>query len=639
MSPERQLESQNSKEFALTGRVFYLTKDPGLIRAQIKGEDIGPVSQNQLRDRISTDEIAPSTTCMRFSDAESLGKYLLTGIPEINQNDLKGKFQALVVGKSFGRGSSREHAQLALKGAGIELVIADSIERIFNDNCTNYGIYTLTSDSSQAAQILQNRKIDIESLLSSKDIISQEIAKYDGLLPYTKARLEGNIKLPDVYTAPRPMTIAEKIIAKHAKTNSRIGVPAVKPSDVLFAKIDSGYAYELQSVISQEVLEKSFPDNAPVRPEKFYLFEDHLALMESDDPVTTRHRNQQKEFAKKYNLKLYEVTDEGVEGICHTVMVERHILPGDLVLGNDSHTCTGGAANALAIGKGASEFAAALLTEDVPIKVPESIRFNLAGKLPDGVTSKDLMLYVLSMPEMKDDLIGSNRVFEFGGETLNQMPFDDQIVLTNMAIEGQGFTGIIEPNRQLIQYIMNRHSLSFSEVRNKLVYPDKDAKYSYIFDIDLSKIERMIALPGDTQNGISLSQLDNTPVNFAYIGSCTGGKYKDLKEASEVLNGRKIADWITMKVQASSLSVYRRANEDGLIDIFEKAGAQIIQPGCGDCMGATKDAFEKEEIVISDTNRNFPGRMGKKRTVYLANPAVVAASAILGRIGSPEELK
>jgi 3-isopropylmalate/(R)-2-methylmalate dehydratase large subunit len=242
------------------------------------------------------------------------------------------------------------------------------------------------------------------------------------------------------------------------------------------------------------------------------------------------------------------------------------------------------------------------------------------------------------MPEMKDDLIGSNRVFEFGGNALNDMPFDDQIVLTNMAIEGQGFTGIIEPNRQLIQYIMERHSLSFSEVRNKLVYPDKDAKYPYIFDIDLTKIERMIALPGDTQNGIPLSSLDNTPVNFAYIGSCTGGKYKDLKEAAEVLNGRKIADWITMKVQASSLSVFRKAKEDGLIDIFKSAGAQIIQPGCGDCMGATKDAFEKEEIVISDTNRNFPGRMGKKRTVYLANPAVVAASAILGRIGSPQEL-
>ena len=471
MSPERRQEKTKHKEqFQLTGRVFYLTKDPELIRAQIEGIDLGLVDPKDLRDRISTDEIIPSWASMRHSDPEHLGRFLLTGIPEIKPDDLKGKFQIIVAGKSFGRGSSREHAQLALRGAEIELVAATSHERIFKDNCANYDIFTLKTTDPHYQQIIEKKPIPIENLLAGEDQISREIIEAGGLLPYTKARLEGKTSLPEVETPIRPMTIAEKIIAKHAKIAHKTDLISVKPGDTMFVGIDSGYAYELQSVISQEVLEQTFPFAAPVKPEKFYLFEDHLALMESDDPVTVRHRENQKTFAEKYGLKLYHVTDEGVEGICHTVMVERHILPGDLVLGNDSHTCTGGAANALAVGKGASEFAAALLTEDVSLTVPETIRFDLQGQLAKGVTSKDLMLHILSLPEMRDELLGSNRVWEFGGPSLDEMPFDDQLVLTNMTIEGQGFTGIIEPNEQLVNYMMTQHKLHRTEVMRMLIY-------------------------------------------------------------------------------------------------------------------------------------------------------------------------
>lgn len=637
---ERPESVQSSEIIKIPGRVLYLTKDPDLIRAQIEDKNIGVIGLDELRDSISTDEIIPSRASMAHSDATGLGRYLLTGI-KVEETDLQtgrkitkdliqpgelvGKFDAIAAGTSFGRGSSREHAQLALRGAGISLVVASSVERIFRENCINYGI-----------PILETRKG------SSSDSTSQEIIDFGGLLPYTKARLEGRVRLPEVRTPSRPMTIAEKIIASHARTNNsdEPGVEAVKPNDVLFVFIDSGYAYELQSVISQEVLEGTFGNGASVRPGKFILFEDHLALMDPNGPIAQRHIAKQREFAHKNNLKFYPVTEDGVEGICHTVMLERHIFPGDLVLGNDSHTCMGGAANALAIGKGASEFAAALLTEDIPIKVPESIRFNLEGQLPPGVTSKDLMLYILSLPQFrdKDQLIGSNRVFEFGGSALDQMPFDDQVVLTNMAIEGQGFTGIIEPNRPLIEFIKEQHDLSEDDVKSKLVYPDQGAEYSHTFDLDLSRIERMISLPGDTQNGIPLSEVSQKEIHFAYIGSCTGGKLKDLQEVAKVLQGRRVSPNVRMKIQASSLPVLRQARELGLIEIFEEAGAEVILPGCGDCMSATDDANDLEQVVISDTNRNFPGRMGKNRTVYLASPATVAASALLGKIAEPQNL-
>lgn len=631
--------SSSSESLKISGRVLWLTKDPSLISRQIEGEDLSYVSPENLLDRISTDQIIPSQWCMSYSDGENLSRYLLTGLEGINPGDIKGKFQAIVAGKSFGQGSSREHVQLALMSAGINVVITESCERIFDENCRNNGIFSLSLEDRTSRKLLEGEFVDLDALLMGRDYLSRRIILNGGLLEYTKARLGRVESVPEPESiAPGAMTIAEKIIAKNVKRQDEIGVDAVRPHQAVIVSIDSGYAYELQSVVTREVLEQTFGQDAPLRAEKFILFEDHLALMESDDIATIRHRREQAEFAQKYGIKLYSVSDEGVEGICHTVMLDKHILPGQLVLGNDSHTCTGGAANALAIGKGASDFAAALLTEDIAILVPESIRFNLQGHFQEGVTSKDLMLYILSMPQFKDDFIGSRRVFEFGGRELDDMPFDDQVVLANMAIEGQGFTGIIEPNRQLVRFMQEKHNLTSREVNQMLVYPDKNADYAYRFNINLSEIEKMIAMPGNTQNGVPLSSVLGVSVDLAYIGSCTGGKIKDLREVADILKGRKIHPNIRMKIQASSLSVFRQAESEGLLDVFKSAGAQIVKPGCGDCMGATKDAFEKEEIVISDTNRNFPRRMGSKRTVYLANPGVVAASAVAGEICDPEDL-
>jgi len=628
-----------------TRRVLYLTKDSDVILQQLADKRILPPQPDELMDHISTDEIIPSRAGMEYSDPENLGDHLLTGLQGgmIKSGDIKGKFDVIVAGNSFGRGSSREHAQLALKGAGIEVVIAKSFERIFRENCNNYGIHNLSLASQVTQDFLTGKTVREEQLTQSLGPTTKEIVARGGLLPFTRARLEGKIELLEIKTEPRLMTMVEKIIARNVRQGSglgqRTGVGYVKPGDQVFVRIDSAYAYELQTIIAQEVLEREFPTNPPVHPQRFILFEDHLASME-DHPIATRHRTSQRQFAQKYGIRTYEVKEEGVEGICHTVMLEKHVRPGNLVLGNDSHTCTLGAVNALAVAKGASDFAAAFLTKDILLTVPETIRFNLVGRFRPDITSKDLMLYILSLPEMKEELLGSYRVFEFGGEALDHMPFDDQTVLTNMVIEGQGFTGIIEPNKEMLRFLIRQHNLPGEFVEKLFVNSDPDAEYACVFNIDLASVEPMIALPGDSQNAIPLSQLENRPkIDFAYVGSCTGGKLKDLQEVAKILEGKKVAPTVKLRIQASSQNVAREAERQGLFEIFREAGAEVVKLGCGDCMGATKDALDGErQIVISDTNRNFPGRMGKNREVYLSNPAVVAASSILGRIATPQEL-
>jgi len=578
---------------------------------------------------------------MQYSDSKSLGRYLLTGIEGIEPGQIQNSSaNVIVAGESFGRGSSREHAQLALRGAGIKFIIAKSTERIFRENCRNYGIFVLPFANEVSQKIIRGELVEIGEVLSQYDEFTQEIYRAGGLLPFTKQRLEKHVRLPLIDTSMRPMTIAEKIIARKAKINGigEDGVAAVKPGDVLFAKVDKKYAYELQTIISQQGLKETFGDEAPVNPENTWLFEDHLALMPPDAPVTRRHREAQREFARKYGIYEYREDQNGVEGICHSVMLERHVLPGELVLGNDSHTCHLGAVNALAIGKGASEFAASLITGDMPLEVPETIRINLRGKLKDGVTAKDLMLNILSRRDMKDGLIASHKVLQFGGDGLLRIDFDDQVVLTNMAIEGQAFTGIIEPNEKIINFVMEKHGLKREEVEAMLVYPDKDAEYFTVIDIDLESIQRMVALPGDTQNAVPISRIKGTEVNFAYIGSCTGGKIKDLREAAAVLENKKISKKVKMQIQASSKAVYKKAEEEGLIEIFQNAGAEVIKYGCGNCMGATEEARLRTANAITSTNRSFEGRMGQNTRAYLASPAVVAASAVAGEICEPEDL-
>ena len=638
---QSQISGNETREvFRLTGRIFWLTKDPDLIREQIEGADFQVTDPDLLVDWANTDQLLPSFAYMRDPDIKSLGRYLCTGYKGIEKDAIKNSgAQVLALGESAGRGSSREHVQLALIGAGIKVVIAKSFERIFWENCRNWGIMTLPLDSDVAAKLIRGEAVKREEVLSHYDKLSRDILSFGGLLPYTKARIEGRVSIPDISTASRPMTIAERIIARNTRVKGSLtdGVVAVKPGDVLIAKVDKKYAYELQTIISQQVLEDTFGQEAPVKSQNTWLFEDHLALMPPDIPVTVRHRDAQRAFAQKYAIGEYRAGRDGVEGICHTVMLERHVLPGELVLGNDSHSCHLGVANALAVCKGASELAAALLTDDIPLEVPETIRVVLRGKLKQGITTTDVMLHIISREDFKKG-IASGKVLQFAGEVLDEISVDEQATFTNMSIEGQAFTGVVEPNEKLVEFMMLRHAFDRETVEKLLVYPDEKATYFDNIVIDLDTIERMVSLPGDTQNAVPLQEVEGTKIDFFYIGSCKQGNLESLRKAAMILKGRKIADGVCMQVQANTREVEDILRHEGILEVFDQAGVEVIDRGCGPCMGATEDANDRYEIVLSATDRNFKGRMGKHRQVYLANAQVVAASAVLGKICSPEDL-
>jgi 3-isopropylmalate/(R)-2-methylmalate dehydratase large subunit len=647
-SPEQHQSAE--KEFQLTGNILYLTKDPLLIQKQIAGEKIPIPAVEDLRDNVSTDEIIPAAICVQYTGREHekmLGKHIFTGLADadIQPGDIQnGNFQVVVAGQSFGRGSSRMHAQVAHLEAGIQMVVADT-ERIFRENCINYGILTKQFDPAILRSLMQKQRISIDDITESYSPLSQAIIQSGGLLPFFRNLESASTSFITEHVQPRPMTMTEKIIAKsvidlQGDTEERY----VKPNMDVILTPHHYYGYELQTTITRATLEQEFGEQTPVRqPAKLTLFDDHTALLPRTHKAAQLQRQEQKRFVIPlipHGATLFEANEnDGVAGICHTVMLEEKALPGQLVLGNDSHTCTVGALNALAVGKGAADLAGAIAFDKMIMTVPESIRFNLHGKLRAGVTSKDFMLTLLAQPELKDQLQGSGRVFEYGGDGLSSMSFDEQIKLTNMAIEGQGFTGILEPTPQLVAYLKKQRNLSQEAVEAMLVYSDPDAEYAYTFDIDLSHIEPTVALPGDTQNGVPLSTVtqEHIKIQKAYIGSCTHGTPTDLAQAAEILKGKTIADHVQLFVQASSQKNLHIVENNGVIADLVKAGAILLPPGCGACMNAGPGSTEHaDEVGIYATNRNFPGRTGKGKA-YLASPAVVAASALKGTICGPEE--
>ena len=623
------------------GRILYLTKDPGLIIRQLAGEQLSDVPPSELMDNISTDAIAPNRACLAWDGKEEgyLGQHLLTGLTGvIKPGEIAGKFDAVVAGQSFARGSSRIHAPLAFQDAGIKLIIAKG-ERIFSENCANLRIHIVDPASEQAKKLLAGEIVEDEELLSLLPNQQAEVMRSGSLLKYFKAIEEERITIPQIETPLRPMTIAEKIIANKAlDANGRIGVTAVKPGDEIIAVPDIYYGYELQTNATISALRQEFGETAQVRhPEKTFLYNDHTALLK--DANTAMLRQGQAEFAQSLGITNYEIDPQsGAPAICHTDMVENHALPGQLILGNDSHTCSVGCLNTLAVGKGALDLAGAMAYNKMVVSVPETIRVNLKGKLPQGVTMKDFMLQFLATDELRQG-VASARVLEFGGRALGEISLDQQYKLTNMAIEGNAYTGIIEPNSQIVKFLMEERGLTEDEVKRQMVYPDADATYSNTFDIDLSTVELTVSRPGDTQNGTPLSEItpQRIPIQKIYIGSCTHGTPEDLRQAAEVLRGRKVAKGIKLYVQASSRANLASSESKGYVKDLVDAGAELLPIGCGACMNAGPGSTEVGETGLFATNRNFPGRTGKGET-YLCSPAVAAASAVEGYICGPDRL-
>jgi 3-isopropylmalate/(R)-2-methylmalate dehydratase large subunit len=560
----------------------------------------------------------------------------------------------VVSGLSKGCGSSRETAPYAELAAGVQLVIAKSIEKIYGQNSQNIGLLTST-DFSLVDRIRRGEEIPLGEFTKGLDPISQDIVSYGGLFNYNKARLAGKVSPPAIETAPRPMTIVEKIVARHAfVTAGKMGVPAVKPGDALFAVADVRFSHEYVTPMAESLFKQALGQDARVsQPESVFAFRDHLTFL--GRVMSPKHRQMgllekaeglattQESFTTQQNIRLYgESPEGGSEAICHNAVVEDLALPGQIVIGTDSHTCMAGVLGCFAFGVGSTDMANAWYTKDIRIRVPETVRYVLKGKKRADVAAKDVMLVILATEYMKTSK-GIGKVLEFAGEDLRNWSMDERATLTNMAVEAGGTTGIIEPDEVTLDYIVRTRDLDAEEVRKGFTFSDPDAEYAAVFEINLDEIRPMVATPGDPRNGIPIDELgEDVRIDAAYGGSCTGGKMADMDMYAEVLanalaNGQRVAEGVHLYIQFGSQKIKQYARQRGYIEIFERAGAELIDPSCGACINAGPGASPNAETVtISAQNRNFPGRSGPGK-LYLASPYVVAASAIAGKIVEPAD--
>jgi 3-isopropylmalate/(R)-2-methylmalate dehydratase large subunit len=638
------------------GRTLFLTEDTSLIRRQLEvGENLEYDPDRPLMNNISTDEITPGWVCFYYD--ETLGRYVYVGMREqaVKQDEVKnGGFAVVVSGLSKGCGSSRETAPYAEKAAGIELVIARTIEKIYGQNSQNIGLLTST-DFRLIERIRRNEEIPLEEFTRGLDPISQAIVEYGGLFNYNKARLAGEIEPPALETRKRPMNIVEKIIARHAFVKAgEIGVEAVKPGDALFAVADVRFSHEYVTPMAESLFKQALGRDARVtEPESVYAFRDHLTFLGRVMPEEKRKMGlldranslatTQESFTEEQGIKLYgENPEGGSEAICHNAVVEDLALPGQLVIGTDSHTCMAGVLGCFAFGVGSTDMANAWYTKDIRIRVPETVRFVLTGQKRDDVSAKDVMLKILATDYMKEGK-GIGQVLEFAGEGLRDWSIDERATLTNMAVEAGGTTGIIEPDEVTLGYLVRMRGLDAEEIRKGFLRSDEDAEYAAVFEINLDEVRPMVATPGDPRNGINISDLkEEVKIDTAYGGSCTGGKMADMDMYAAVLKraveqGRRVAPNVHLYLQFGSQKIKQYAQARGYIEIFERAGAELIDPSCGACINAGPGASKSpDQVTVSAQNRNFPGRSGPGK-VYLASPYVVAASAIAGRIVEPYE--
>jgi 3-isopropylmalate/(R)-2-methylmalate dehydratase large subunit len=638
------------------GRILFLTEETKLIRRQLEGsEDLAYDPETPLMNNISTDEITPGWVCFYYD--ETLGQYVYVGMREqavLKDEVRNGGFGVVVSGLSKGCGSSRETAPYAEKAAGLQLVIAKTIEKIYGQNAQNIGLLTST-DFNLIERIRNGEEIPLEEFTRGLDPISQAIVEYGGLFNYNKARLAGETVPPRLETKKRPMNIVEKIIARHAFVRAgEIGVEAVKPGDALFAVADVRFSHEYVTPMAESLFKQALGKDARVtEAESVYAFRDHLTflgrvmsdekrkmgLLERADGLAVT----QADFTEEQGIRLYGESEEGgSEAICHNAVVEDLALPGQLVIGTDSHTCMAGVLGCFAFGVGSTDMANAWYTKDIRIRVPETVRFVLRGRKRADVTAKDVMLKILSTDYMKQGK-GIGQVLEFAGEGLKDMPLDERATLTNMAVEAGGTTGIIAPDEVTLDYLTRVRGLDAEEVRKGFLESDPDAEYAATFEIDLSEIRPMVATPGDPRNGINISDLtEEIKIDAAYGGSCTGGKMADMDMYAAVLKqaveqGLRVAPGVHLYLQFGSQKIKQYARERGYMEIFERAGAELIDPSCGACINAGPGASRTAETVtVSAQNRNFPGRSGPGK-LYLASPYVVAASAIAGHIVEPEQ--
>src|SRR5438132_2929236 len=613
--------------------ILFLTKDPELIRKQLRGEldlQMKDLRVEDLLDDINTDAMTPAWVCFDHRPADlSRNAYaglIVDGKRLFEQDALRnGSFEVIVSGYRKGVGSSRETATQAEVWSGIRIAVAASFAPIHAGNNINQGL--LMANHETLIRLQAGESIPLEEFTRGYDPITQQVIKEGGLFPFAKALERGEIDLPVPTTQKRPMTMGEKILARHMRGGGKY----VKPGDALVVDVDGGYTHEFTTAQVHYFLEQEYgPDYKIKNPQKFAVFEDHLIY--ADDVARMRPfldkinalRQLQRDFQEHTGCRDFSATDNISPGICHEVAREYIVDPGDFIQATDSHTCMGGVNNAMAWGVGTTEYANLVHSGFTMVEVSESIRFELVGQLKQNVTAKDVMLHILlhyAKPQMTLD-----RIIEFTGPGVRSLSLDERANLANMATDCSARTAIVEADEKTFEWIAAmRPGVDVEALRARAVAPDPDAEYAGgVHVIDLGAIQPMVAHPGnpdhgipsDPTNGALVEEIGDVKIDIAYAGSCTAGKVDDLlfyyqvtKEAVDA--GLKVADGVTFFIQFGSQAVEQFCRENGLIDTFERAGAIVLNPGCGACIGCGPGVSENpDQVTISAINRNYQGRSG-----------------------------
>ncbi|MGB9285391.1 MAG: aconitase family protein, partial [Candidatus Sulfotelmatobacter sp.] len=566
---ERKIEKRPDK-VRLQGRILFLTEDPELIKRQLAGEDLAwdtknPANNPKLRDDISTDEITPAHYCFYFD--ETLGEIPYLGlkcgnVTPIGRGDVKrGRFVCAVSGKRRGKGSSREQSPYAEMCAGIRVVIAENIERIYKQNCQNLGVLTSTN-FSLIDQIRGGEDIPLSEFTAGEDEITRQVIEYGGLFPFNVARLQRKVFLPPIKTEKRSMTIAEKIFARHmVNENGGIGVAGVKPGDTGFAQADLRFSHEYVTPMAAIFFERYVGKDAKVNDaSSIIFFRDHLTFLDeviSEEKkklglldLATQLKLKQQDFAARQGIKLHgELKDrKGSEGICHSIVLESYALPGQLNIGSDSHTPHVGAIGCVAFGIGTTDVFNGWITKDVRVKVPESVKIVIRGKRHANVTAKDFILKILSLDYVRSGKALA-KVMEYAGEAVEELSVDERATMTNMAAEIGGFTGIVAPDQKAVDFLVERRGMGRKKAQalTEGLFSDQGAQYAHVIELDAAEIRPMVATPGDPGNGKFVRELNTpVPVEIAYGGTCTAGKNEDMDMYAAVLadalkQGKRVA--------------------------------------------------------------------------------------------------